>query len=300
MATPAAEIEIDERLVTALLAEQLPVLAALPVAIVGNGWDNTIARVGEEWMVRLPLRVASAPLIESEQRWLPLLAPSLPLVVPVHWFAGRASDMFPWAWSVCRWLPGQSAAVSPPADLAEAARRLASFVAALHVPAPADAPLNEFRGVALHRRAAAVEQRAATLATMIDGAAVLAVWADLSATRAWDGPALWLHGDLHPSNMLTLDGRLSAIIDFGDITSGDPATDLAVAWMLFPPAERELFRVAAAIDDDTWRRAAGWALNLSLAYLTSDDTTSMPAIGQATLSAVLDEFRPYGGSSVVA
>ena len=126
---------------------------------------------------------------------------------------------------------------------------------------------------------------------MIDGAAVLAVWADLSATPAWDGPALWLHGDLLPSNMLTLDGRLSAVIDFGDITSGDPATDLAVAWMMFPPTEREVFRAAAFIDDRTWRRAAGWALNLSLAYLTSDDSTSMPAIGRETLEAVLEEFN---------
>jgi len=292
MASPAAEMEIDERLVTALLAAQVPSLAALPVVMAGNGWDNTIARVGEEWMVRLPRRAASAPLIEFEQRWLPVLAPSLPLDVPVPWFAGRPSNLFPWAWSVCSWLPGQSAASAPPTDSAETARVLASFVAALHVPAPADAPLNEFRGVALQRRAAAVEQRVATFATVIDGSTVLAVWADLVATPEWDGPPLWLHGDLHPSNMLTLDGKLSAIIDFGDITSGDPATDLAVAWMLFPPAERELFRAAALIDDNTWRRAAGWALNLSLAYLTSDDSSSMPATGRATLDAVLQEFSP--------
>ena len=102
--------------------------------------------------------------------------------------------------------------------------------------------------------------------------------------------AVWLHGDLHPSNMLTHNGRLTAIIDFGDITSGDPATDLAVAWMMFGPVERALFRDEALIDDDTWRRAAGWALNLSLAYLTGDDTTSMPAIGRHTLDAVLTEF----------
>lgn len=291
MASPAAEIEIGRRLVRSLLAEQVPELAAQRVTIVGNGWDNTIARVGAEWTVRLPRRAASAALIESEQRWLPVLAPSLPLAVPVPWFAGRPSGLFPWAWSVCRWLPGRTAAATPPADAAEAARTLAAFVAALHVPAPADAPLNEFRGVALQQRAAAVEQRVAALATVIDGPAVRAVWTGLCATLAWDGRPLWLHGDLHPSNMLTLDGRLSAVIDFGDITSGDPATDLAVAWMLFQPNERELFRSHANIDDHTWRRAAGWALNLSLAYLTSDDTTSMPAIGHRTLAAVLAEFR---------
>jgi aminoglycoside phosphotransferase (APT) family kinase protein len=99
-----------------------------------------------------------------------------------------------------------------------------------------------------------------------------------------------LHGDLHPSNMLTCDGKISAIIDFGDIPSGDPATDLALAWMMFEERERTVFREAASIDEDTWRRAAGWALNLSLAYMTGDDTTSMPSIGRVTLAAVLDEF----------
>jgi aminoglycoside phosphotransferase (APT) family kinase protein len=90
--------------------------------------------------------------------------------------------------------------------------------------------------------------------------------------------------------MLTLDGRLSAVIDFGDLTSGDPATDLAIAWMMFDSAHRAEFRERAGIDDATWHRAAGWALNLSLAYLTGDDTTSMPGIGRRTLTAVLDEF----------
>ena len=287
---PAAEIDIDERLVAALLDEQCRELADLPVRIVDNGWDNTIARAGEEWSVRLPRRSASAVLIEHEQRWLPQLAPSLPLTVPVPWFAGRASDLFPWAWSVCRWLPGESATTAPPTDRVAAARTLAGFVVALHHPAPAEAPTNPYRGVALQARADAVRQRASLLDDVIDSPRVLAVWDVLHATPSWDGPALWLHGDLHPSNMLTVDGQISAIIDFGDLTSGDPATDLAIAWMMFPPVERDVFRAAAAIDDDTWHRAAGWALNLSLAYLTGDDDTSMPAIGRATLAEVLTEF----------
>ena len=215
MATPAAEIDIDAPLVEALLASQCPELAHLPVRVVANGWDNTIARVGDDWLVRLPRRAASAPLVENEQRWLPVLAPSLPLTVPVPWFAGRPSDVFPW-----------------PNDPVEAARTLATFVAALHVPAPADAPLNEFRGVALQQRAAAVEQRVAAMGAGVDAARVLAVWAELSATPPWPGPPLWLHGDLHGSNLLTTtvgqSRRLSAVIDFGDITAGDPATDLAV------------------------------------------------------------------------
>lgn len=290
MGTPAADIHVDEPLVTALLAAQCPELAALPVRIVGNGWDNTIARVGDDWMVRVPRREAAAALLFNEQTWLPLLAPSLPLPVPVPWFCGVPDDAFPWAWSVCRWLPGRTAAEAPPADPAETARTLAGFIAALHQPAPPDAPLNPFRGVALAERAAAVQARVAALGDAVDAPRVLRVWAELQATPAWGGPPLWLHGDLHPSNMLTLDGRLSAVIDFGDLCAGDPATDLAVAWMMFAAPERTLFRSLAGIDDDTWRRAGGWALNLSLAYLTGDDSTSMPAIGRHTLAAVLTEL----------
>jgi aminoglycoside phosphotransferase (APT) family kinase protein len=165
MGTPAADIHVDEPLVTALLAAQCPELAALPVRIVGNGWDNTIARVGDDWMVRVPRREAAAALLFNEQTWLPLLAPSLPLPVPVPWFCGVPDDAFPWAWSVCRWLPGRTAAEAPPADPAETARTLAGFIAALHQPAPPDAPLNPFRGVALAERAAAVEHASLRWAT---------------------------------------------------------------------------------------------------------------------------------------
>jgi aminoglycoside phosphotransferase (APT) family kinase protein len=290
MATPSAEVEIDEPLVRSLLVEQQPELADLPMRFVGEGWDNVVVQLGADLMVRLPRRAAAAQLVLNEQRWLPSLAPNLPLPVPTPIFAGVPGGRYPWSWSICPWLPGESAAVAPPADPHAAALTLAAFVVALHQPAPYDAPGNPFRGVHLQRRAEAVQQRTQSLRDVIPAEQVIAVWDELRSTSQWSGSPMWLHGDLHPSNMLTYVGRLSAIIDFGDITSGDPATDLAVAWMMFEPRDREEFRRAAAIDDDTWRRAAGWALNLSLAYLTGDDSTSMPAIGRATLSAVLAEF----------
>lgn len=290
MATPAAEIDIDEALVRGLLRAQRPDLADLPVRVVANGWDNAMVRIGDSLAARLPRRAAAAGLIESEQRWLVELAPRLPLPIPVPVFAGRPTPDYPWSWSLGPWLDGDTAAAAPPLDADATARTLAGFIAALHVPAPPDAPPNPVRGVALAARAAAVEDRAHSLADVIDVDGTLGVWHDLLATPAWDGPALWLHGDLHPSNMLTLDGELSAVIDWGDLTAGDPATDLSIAWMLFDGARRTTFRDLAGIDPDTWRRAAGWALNLSLAYLTGDDSTSMPAIGRRTLAEVLAEF----------
>jgi aminoglycoside phosphotransferase (APT) family kinase protein len=290
VASPPAEVEIDEPLVRSLLSEQQPALADLPMRFVGNGWDNVVVQLGTDLMVRLPRRAAAAQLVVNEQRWLSTLAPGLPLPIPTPIFAGVPGGRFPWSWSICPWLPGESTAVAPPADSHQAALTLAAFVVALHQPAPSDAPGNPFRGVHLQQRAEAVQQRVQSLRDVIPAEQVIAVWDELRSTPPWTEPPLWLHGDLHPSNMLTYEGLLSAIIDFGDITSGDPATDLAVAWMMFEPRDREVFKRAADIDDDTWQRAAGWALNLSLAYLTGDDTTSMPAIGRATLSAVLAEF----------
>ncbi|MFM2076920.1 MAG: hypothetical protein RJA49_810 [Actinomycetota bacterium] len=289
MATPPAEVHIDEALVGRLLREQLPELAEAEVRVVANGWDNAVVRVGEEWMLRLPRRTAAATLIHHEQRWLPELAPRLPLPVPVPTFVGQPADDYPWSWSLCRWLPGRIAAESPPADQDRAVADLAAFLRALHVPAPADAPANPVRGVPLRARAAVVESRLATPAPTVEPRRVLEVWNDLSATPVWDGPPLWIHGDLHPANMLTHGGELAAVIDFGDITAGDPATDLAVAWTMFDEVARHAFRTAAGVDDATWRRAAGWALALALAYLTGDDESPMPAIGRRALAAVLAE-----------
>jgi aminoglycoside phosphotransferase (APT) family kinase protein len=290
MATPPAEVQIDEALVGRLLREQLPELAAADVRIVANGWDNAVVRVGDEWMMRLPRRAAAATLIGHEQRWLPELAPHLPLPIPVPTFCGQPDDGYPWPWSLCRWLPGRSAAAAPPVDGGRAATDLAAFLRALHRPAPADAPDNPVRGVPLRARATVVESRLAVPAPTVEPRRVLDAWNDLSATPIWDGPPMWLHGDLHPANMLTEEGRLAAVIDFGDITAGDPATDLAVAWTMFDEPQRISFRAAVGADDDTWRRAAGWALALALAYLTGDDDSPMPAIGRRTLAAVLAEF----------
>jgi aminoglycoside phosphotransferase (APT) family kinase protein len=177
----------------------------------------------------------------------------------------------------------------PPDDPFAAATSLGEFLAALHQPAPPDAPENRFRGVPLTDRDATMHERVAQLADAIDARAVLARWDELLATPPWSGPPLWLHGDLHPANVLVHRGRLSAVIDFGDITSGDPANDLSVAWMLFPPDARATFRAAAgAVDDDTWARARGWALTLAVTYIAA--SANDPVIereGHEAIAAVL-------------
>ncbi len=288
---PAAEVAVDAALVRRLLSEQAPDLADLPLVEVASGWDNVIYRLGESLSVRLPRREAAAALIEHEQRWLPAMAARLPLPIPAPVRIGRSGSAYPWSWSVCPWFEGATAADEPPHDAFVTARQLGAFLVALHTPAPPDAPANPYRGVPLPDRAQATQDRIEQMSEAVDAPAVRRCWDELVATPAWTGPPLWLHGDLHPLNVLVHEGRLSAVIDFGDVTAGDPATDLSVAWMLFDPPARRAFRAAVGgVDDDTWRRARGWAVSLALAYLAgSADSPTLARIGRETLTAALED-----------
>lgn len=287
--TPLADVQVDAELVRDLLDAQHPDLAGLALAPVDSGWDNVMFRLGDDLAVRLPRRKLAAALVEHEQRWLPDLAANLPMAVPVPVRAGVPGAGYPWRWSVTEWVPGAVAAETPPDDPDAAASVLGAFLAAMHVPAPAEAPANPFRGVPLEQRDDSVRERVEMLGDTIDGPAVIALWERLVGTEPWGGPPVWVHGDLHPFNLLTSDGSLSGVIDFGDLTSGDPATDLAAGWMLLPPRSRPtLRRHAGDVDDDTWARARGWALALSLAMLAhSADRPAVTALGRRTLDAVL-------------
>lgn len=283
--TPAAEVVIDGALVRGLLEGQHPDLAHMPLRPIEAGWDNAMFRLGEGLTVRLPRRAASAGLIAHEQTWLPRLAPRLPLPVPAPYRTGLPAAGYPWRWSVAPWLPGAPADERPP-DV-DQARPWAAFLRALHAPADADAPPNPVRGVPLPLRAAAVETRMGRIADGGDAIAppVWAIWRD-----ALDAPAnvspTWLHGDLHPRNVLVEGGAVAGVIDWGDITAGDPATDLASIWMLFDaPLARRAAIEAYAMSAATLRRARGWAVLFGVMLLDSGlvDNPRNAAIGRRTL-----------------
>jgi aminoglycoside phosphotransferase (APT) family kinase protein len=288
---PDAEVAIDASLVRALLQEQHTDLTSLPLIEAGEGWDNKLFRLGEDLLVRLPRRQASATLIEHEQRWLPVLAPRLPLRVPTPVRVGRPGCGFPWSWSVTPWFGGETAATLT--NHGETlALQLGEFLTAMHQPAPADAPSNPFRQ-SLASRSDAFLERLQRCGEHIEHALVLLIYEAALAAPPWSGPSTWIHGDLHPANLVMNAGRLTAVIDFGDLTAGDPAVDLSVAWMLWPGSVRDVFRAmadrgAVRIDDAMWRRARGWATHLGVAYLAhSLDNPLMGDIGLRTIANVL-------------
>ncbi|GAA2285784.1 hypothetical protein GCM10009853_045980 [Glycomyces scopariae] len=246
------DLTIDEALVRSLLADQHPDLAGLELRPVDGGWDNRMWRLGDGLALRLPRTERAPLLLEQEHRWLPGLAAALPLPVPVPVRRGAPTARFPGPWLVTTWVPGTPADLAP-VEAPASAEALASFLTALHVPAPADAPRNPDRGVPLR--------------TFADDFAGLdgplrEVWDDALAAPEWDGRALWLHGDLHPANVLTTGGALTGVVDFGDLAAGDPATDLAAAWLLLPDPDALFAHYAA--DEATVRRARGWALRRAL------------------------------------
>jgi aminoglycoside phosphotransferase (APT) family kinase protein len=292
---PPAEVAIDPALVRALIQEQHTDLAHLSLNEIGEGWDNRLFRLGDDLVVRVPRRAVSAALIEQEQRWLPQLSARLPLPIPVPCRIGRAGCGFPWSWSITSWFPGQTALLAPPQNASMAAATLGRFLGALHQPAPQDAPYNPWRSVSLSDRTATLREHLRQVGSAAERAAVLEVWERALSAPSWSGPRLWIHGDLHPGNLLISEGRLSAVIDFGDLAAGDPATDLSIMWMFLPPSARSTFlasvpRESDTVDDHTLIRARGWALALGLAYLAnSQDDAAMKKLGLATINAVLND-----------
>ncbi|MFF4616177.1 aminoglycoside phosphotransferase family protein [Nonomuraea jabiensis] len=264
------EIEITAELVRDLLRDQHPDLADHPVRLGARGWDNQLWRLGDDLAVRLPWATqdADAQLLK-EHTWLPALAPGLPLPVPVPQRLGEPSALFPRPWIVTTWVPGEPADRAPVTLGAEAAGVLAAFLTALHQPAPDQAPAGRFgRGGPLAGcsvRFAKQLAEATEMGLIPDPDAVRAVWEDAAAAPGWAGPALWLHGDLHSANVLTSDGIISGVIDFGDLCAGDPACDLAAAWALLPDGAADLFHAAYQPDSATLRRARGWAAGQALA-----------------------------------
>jgi aminoglycoside phosphotransferase (APT) family kinase protein len=266
--------DIGPELVGRLIAHQFPKWAHLPVRRVEHdGWDNTTFRLGEELAVRLPSAERYVPQVEKEHRWLPVLAPGLPLPIPKPVARGEPALGFPRPWSVYRWLPGEVATVSRVRDLPQFAADLADFLAALHRIDATDGPRagahSFFRGGPLATYDGETRAAIASLDAVIDRRSATRTWEGALAASADERP-VWVHGDIVASNLLVVDGRLAAVIDFGCCAVGDPACDLAIAWTFFDAESRSVFRERLLVDDGTWNCGRGWALWKALITLAKD------------------------------
>ncbi|WP_405068491.1 aminoglycoside phosphotransferase family protein [Kribbella sp. NBC_01510] len=248
---------MDDELVRTLLQEQHPDLADLGLKEVVGGWGNQMWRLGADLAVRMPRTEEGTELLLNEHRWVPDIAARVPLPVQTPVRLGKPSDRFPRTWLVTTWVAGEPADHAPITDPA-AADVLADFLLALHTEAPADAPVSDRTGLPRSLGFTDVHEYVGR------GEEMRAVWADAIAAPAWDGPPVWLHGDLHPANVVVADGALAGVIDLGEVCAGDPATDLAAAWILLPTGAADRFFERYPADDATVRRARGWVVQRAL------------------------------------
>lgn len=262
------DTEITEGLIRDLLRDQHADLADLPLREVEGGWGNQMWRLGDDLAVRIQRMDTDFDHQLKERRWLPLLAPRLPLPIPVPVRSGAPSERFPKMWTVMTWVPGVPLDQTSITRSEHAADTLAAFLRALHVAAPADAPADTIRGGHPSDLTNGFDDFFASVdgdTIGPDAAAVRAVWEDAVAAPGWTGSPVWAHGDLHPANVVVADGTLAGVVDFGDLFAGDPAVDLAAAWILLPMgAAARFFTVYAMADDATVRRARGMAVLKSM------------------------------------
>lgn len=261
------ELGIDAGLVGRLLAGQFPELAGLPLREVrSTGTVNAIYRIGDKLCARLPRLASWTADLDTEQAWLPRLAPALSLGVPVPVAQGRPTAEFPLRWAIYRWIDGQPYAGDLVDDEARAARDLAAFVSELRaVPPAAGAPHGGRRPLAELDAGTRADIEAAR--PDIDADAALAAWTLARTAPAFAGRPVWVHADLLQPNLLVTAGRLSAVLDFGSAGVGDPAADVIAAWAVFGPDGRAAYRAALRVDDGTWLRARGYALHQAAAII---------------------------------
>jgi aminoglycoside phosphotransferase (APT) family kinase protein len=261
---PPRRVTVDAGQVRRLIGEQFPQWADLPVRPVAtSGWDNVTFHVGDAMLARLPSAAEYALAVDKEHRWLPALAPRLPLSIPVPLAMGQPGADYPFVWSIYHWLPGSPARADLIADPVRFALDLADFLTALQAVDAAGGPRpgkhNWFRGDTLRTYDALTRRALTTLDGHVDVSAVHRIW-QAALDAPWDGVDVWFHGDMAAGNLLLSGGVLTAVIDFGTCGVGDPSCDLAIAWTLLTADGRRAFRSRLSVDDTTWARGRGWAL----------------------------------------
>ncbi|MEV6367650.1 aminoglycoside phosphotransferase family protein [Micromonospora musae] len=294
------EIRVDEEVVRSLLKEQRPEWADLPVVFAGAGTDNTMYRLGDELLVRLPRTPEKANALRKERTWLPRLAPYLPCRVPEPVHAGEPAAAFPVAWAVYRWIDGEVLGPGCVTDWATFGRDLAAAVRSLHstdlMGATREGDLSWYRGGALEPCDGWVTRSFADCRGIsgldLDVAALERMWRDALRLPEPTGRPEWLHGDLRPANLLAHEGRLHAIIDFGGLSVGYPDAEHATVWDL-PAEARAAYWESTGLDEVTWLRARAWAVAVAVSSVSYywDSYPEFVRECRARLTGILDDAR---------
>jgi aminoglycoside phosphotransferase (APT) family kinase protein len=296
---PDGRAGIDATLVKRLIAAQFPQWSHLPVIPVEiDGWDNRTYRLGEDLTVRLPTAAGYVPAVDKENEWLPRLAPSLPVAIPAIVARGVPGEGYPFPWSIRGWIEGETAAQARIDDMAQFATSVAEFLLALQrcdsSGGPAAGEHSWYRGASPAHYDEETRRCLTELQGHVDTDRAAAVW-DAALAAEWRGEPVWFHGDIAAGNLLAVDGKLVAVIDFGTSGVGDPACDLVIAWTMFHGDSREAFRRTIGQDPGTWARARGWALWKALLVLSGsiDTDQEVAAANRRVIDEVLADHDRF-------
>lgn len=288
------EVKIDRDLVNRLLSKQFPQWSHLPIKqVISAGTDNALYRFGEDMVIRLPRIEKAARHIEKESVWLPQISSFLPVAIPKPLVKGAPDEEYPYLWAVYSWLEGENPTVeSVKQNPGVLAKDLAEFINALHNVTLPNGP-SARRGAPLRTQDESTRAAIEALQGMIDTDIVNAIWNESLQVPEWSQPAVWVHGDLMPMNLLVTKGRLSAVLDFGGLGIGDPACDLIPAWNFLPANVRNDFRSILQVDDATWARGRGWALSIALVQLPyyKDSNPVMANNARHVIKEVIADYK---------
>jgi aminoglycoside phosphotransferase (APT) family kinase protein len=294
----AGEIDISTGLAARLIAEQFPHWAGLPLRPVSSaGTECVLYRLGDDLVIRLPRRPGESLDTILTHGILSRLAPFLPVPVPALIAEGQRTAEYPASWGVLRWLEGDTPVEGHLAKPGLLAADLARFLRALWNVDLSKADLAD--GPSAYRGGPLTDQHEFTIDAMeqlhglTDTDAAGAIWDDATRLPPWDGPDTWIHADMMPGKVITRNGRLAAVIDFGAAGIGDPSQDLIVAWMLLPASVRPAFRRAICTDDATWLRGRARALSMALGHLDyyRDSNPVMADNARYTICEILADYH---------
>ncbi len=289
-------VQIDVPLVTRLVATQFPEFSHLPITPVAlSGWDNRTFHLGDNMSVRLPSGQHYAKAVQLEQRWLPRLAPQLPVPIPQPLAMGQPGEGYPWQWSIYRWLEGEVATRQNTPDLGQFATALAEFLLCLQSVDIGGGPKRSLRGGRLDQWVPQVEAALEVLAGQIDVDAAAEIWR-MAIAAPLNEAQVWYHGDVAAGNLLVVGGELSAVIDFGGLGVGDPACDMTIAWTLFEPSSRSRFQERLGVSDAVWQRGRGWALWKGMIVMANIIQTNAieAASSQYAIDQLINDYKANG------
>lgn len=287
------QYEVTEDVVHQLINVQFPEFGSLPLRPVASaGTDNALFRLGADMLVRMPIVDWAVAGVAREHEWLPRLAPKLSVQIPTPIALGEPGESYPSPWSIYRWCEGENPEVGSVARPLELAADLAAFLVSMQKINAAGAPVAE-RGMPLAERDESTREAIASLESMMPNREVLEIWKSALDLPKWDGPNLWVHGDLSAGNVLVRAGRLHAVIDFGAMGVGDPAADLIIAWNLLPAVARPEFQRGSGVDAATWQRGRALALSIALIQLPYYAQTNLSLAQNAryVIAEVLADYR---------